>query len=114
MEKFDINRIPLKIQSPHVTTNNDLHILIRTEVEKLGKLFSRITKCEMMLRIDNKRNSPCETDIKIFVPGNMLYTRGRADDFPTSVSQAFKDMHEQLRKYKEKLKDIKHDNHSEI
>ena len=107
MNTFDINRIPLKIQSPHVTTNSALHTTILLEVEKLGKLFSRISKCEMMLRIDNKRNSPCEVDIKVFVPGNMLYTRGRGDEFPPAVTQAFKDMHEQLRRYKEKIQDKK-------
>ena len=107
MEKFDINRIPLKIQSPHVVTNSELHTLIHAEVEKLGKVFSRISKCEMMLRIDNKRNSPCEADIKIFVPGGMLYTRGRANEFPQAVALAFKDMQVQLQKFKEKLKEWK-------
>ncbi len=107
MKAFDINRIPLKIQSPHVTTNSVLHTNILAEVEKLGKHFSRISKCEMMLRIDNKRHSPCEVDIKVFVPGSMLYTRGRANEFPPAVASAFKDMHEQLRRYKEKMEDKK-------
>ena len=38
MNTFDINRIPLKIQSPHVTTNSALHTTILLEVEKPGRL----------------------------------------------------------------------------
>jgi ribosomal subunit interface protein len=105
MNDFDINNIQLKIQSPEITVNDGINNLIIEHIEKLGRLFNRITKCEMMLRIENNRKHTCEADVKIFVPGNMLFATGKAADFVPAINEAFHDVHEQLMRYKDKLKD---------
>jgi ribosomal subunit interface protein len=104
---FDINNIQLKLQSPHVNTGDALREFILEHIEKLGKIFERFNKCEVMLREENGRKHTSEADIKIFVPGNVLYAQGRANDFRLAVTEAFDDIEDQLIRYKEKLKDIK-------
>jgi ribosomal subunit interface protein len=105
MNEFDINAIQLKIQSPELTLDETFHDFILDHITKLGNLFNRINKCEMMLRKESSRKNMMEADIKIFVPGNMLYATGKHTDLRMAVTEAFHDVQEQLYRYKEKLKD---------
>jgi putative sigma-54 modulation protein len=105
MSEFDINKIQLTIQAPDLTIDGPFNDLLLEHVEKLGSLFNRITKCEVMLRPESSRKNLMEADVKIFIPGNMLYATGKNEDLRSAVIEAFHDIQQQLHKFKEKLKD---------
>ena len=105
MKEFDINNIQLKIQAPDLSLDGEFNNFLIAHISKLGKLFNRIIKCELMLRPESNRMHIMEADIKIFIPGEMLYASGKNVDLHAAVSEAFHDVHEQLHRHKEKLKD---------
>jgi ribosomal subunit interface protein len=107
MKAFDVNNIQLKIQSPGVELNEELSDLIIRQLEKLGKTFGNITGCEMMLKNEkDSKKKDCEVEAKIFVPGNMLFASAKDSNFRLASGMVFDDLHDQLYKYKEKLKAI--------
>jgi len=106
MKTFDINNIQLTIQSPGITISDELQTHLISQVEKLGKIFPRIIKCEILLR--NETNSSmrnCVTEIKLFVPGNLFFSKEQEDNFSHAINKVFDDMHEQLYKMKDKKQD---------
>src|ERR1039457_1869002 len=104
MNTFDINKIQLSIQSPHFKVNDEMHNYILSEVEKLGKTYNRIEKCEINLRvIANNTVDNGEVEAKLFVPGNVLFASVKNSDFKLASKQVFADLKEQLSKFKEKI-----------
>jgi ribosomal subunit interface protein len=108
MKTFDINKIQLKIQSPNITVNGEFNDYILGQIEKLGKTYSRIERCEMMLKdekSDNKKN--CSVEAKIFVPGNVLFASDKNENFRQASKAVFEDLNNQLLKFKGKINDVK-------
>lgn len=57
MKTFNLNDIQLRIQSIDFDVNKELEGTIINGIEKLGKHFSRIKKCEVILKKEkNNRN----------------------------------------------------------
>jgi len=107
MKAFDVDNMQLKIQSPGVELDEELSSLIIRRLEKLGKTFGNITGCEMMLQYEkDSRKQDCEVEAKIFVPGNVLFASAKNTSFRIASGMVFDDLHDQLYKYKEKLKSI--------
>jgi ribosomal subunit interface protein len=107
MKAFDINNIQLKVQSPGVELDDELSNFIIRSLEKLGKTFGNITGCEMMLKNEkDSKKMDCEVEAKIFVPGNVLFASAKNSSFRLASGLVFDDLHDQLYKYKEKLKAI--------
>lgn len=106
LEAFDINKIQLKIQSPHVAINEELNDYIIAQIEKLGKLFNRIDRCEaMLLTRKNSHKDVCEIEVKIFVPGKMLFAKEQKANFRLAAQFVFDDLYNQLSKFKGQLKE---------
>ncbi len=100
-ESFDINKIQLQIQSPHVTINEELNDYIIAQIEKLGKLFNRIERCEaMLLTRKNSQKEVCEMEVKIFVPGKTLFAKEHKANFRLAAQFVFDDLYAQLQKFK--------------
>ncbi len=101
MEAFDINKIQLKNQSPHVTVSDELNEYIITQIEKLGKIFNRIERCELMLLTrKNSQKDVCEVEAKLFVPGKVLFAKEQKANFRLSTQHVFDDLYNQLYKFK--------------
>lgn len=82
MKTFDINNIQLKVQSPGTVVSIDLEKYIINQVEKLGKTFSRIKKCEMLLKVErNGRNKNFMVETKLFAPDTILFSKENEDNF---------------------------------
>lgn len=105
MNNFDINKIQLKIQSPDLSLDDAFNNFLFDHISKLGYLFSSMLKCEVMLRPESSRKHIMEVDVKIYVPGNMLYATGKNVDLHVATTEAFHDVYEQLHRHKEKMKD---------
>ncbi len=105
MKKFDINNIQLTIQSPHINTHDEVNDYLISRIEKAGNTFAHIEKCEVVLRIDNNhKNKECEVDVKLFVPGNVLFAKEKESNFLLAAKNVFDDLQHQLQKIKEKHK----------
>jgi putative sigma-54 modulation protein len=104
MKNFDVNGIQLKIQSPGTEINDALNDYIIGHIEKLGKIYGRIIKCEMVLSDEKsgiKKGSKAE--VKLFLPGNVLFASGQEESFHVASKNVFADLEKQLRKFKEKI-----------
>ena len=106
METCDINKIQLTMQSPHFKVNKELNNYLLSEIEKLGKTYNRIDKCEIVLRtIADKTINKSEVDIKLFIPGNLLFATAKESTFKLAGKKVFEDLEAQLSEFKEKISD---------
>jgi ribosomal subunit interface protein len=88
--------------------NDEFNDYILGQIEKLGKTYGRIERCEMMLRDEksmDKKN--CGVEVKLFVPGNVLFASAKSENFHQASKSVFEDLNNQLLKIKGKLNDIK-------
>lgn len=98
---FDINEIELSIQSPNVSLRKELNDYIISQIEKLGKIFSRIERCEVMLHTrKNSQKEFCEVEVKVFVPGKVLFAKEQKVNFRLAAQLAFDDLNHQMIKFK--------------
>ncbi len=103
MKTFDINSIQLNIQSLHFKIDEDLHNYLLTEIEKLGKTYYKIEKCDLVLKLEKSSiGNDCIVDAKLFVPGTTLYSLANSNDFKLAAKKVFEDMREQLLRHKDK------------
>lgn len=104
MKTFNVNAIQLRIQSIGFDTGKELEDIIINEIEKLGKYFSRIKKCEVILKKEkDERNQGYIAEAKLFVPLNVLFAETRSTNFTLATKRMFDDLNDQLLRYKEKL-----------
>jgi ribosomal subunit interface protein len=106
MKTFDVNNMQLKIQSPGMVLDDALETYLVSHLEKLGKTFPRIKKCEMLLREEkNGSKKNCLAEGKLFVPGHFLFASSQEDNFKIAAKNMFGDLRDQLLKVKERFAD---------
>ena len=104
MKTFDINNIQLQIQSPGINVDTTLENFLISHIEKLGKAFSNITKCEVVLKEQkDSKGKNCLVEAMLFIPGSMLFSKEHEDNFHLAAKGVFEDLHDQLMKAKEKM-----------
>lgn len=94
----------LQMYSIHFDADQTLLDFIQTKLNKLDTFFDRITDGEVFLRLDN--NNPVNNkivEVKLFVPGQTLFTKTEASSFENATDDALATLTRQLKKYKEKL-----------
>lgn len=94
----------LQMYSIHFDADQTLLDFIQTKLNKLDTFFDRITDGEVFLRLDN--NNPVNNkivEVKIFVPGQTLFTKTESSSFENATDDALATLTRQLKKYKEKL-----------
>jgi ribosomal subunit interface protein len=108
MKTFKSPDIQLIIHSPAVQISDELNQYILGQIEKLGKTFSRIERCDMMLKTkkNNKRQN-CEMEGRLLVPGQMLFASSRSEHFRIAAKMIFENLHNQLTRFKAKITDKK-------
>ena len=103
MKTFDINKIQLTIQSPGIVIDEKLQNYLISKIDKLGRTYLRIKKCELVLRLEkNSQNKNFITEGKLFVPRNILFAKQRDVNFKIASRKMFDDLFDQLLKHKEK------------
>jgi putative sigma-54 modulation protein len=106
MKTFDVDNIQLKIQSPGMSIPSSLEEYLFRHIEKLGKTFSRIRKCEMLLReLNKKHDRNCMIEAKLFIPGTILFAKDEEGNFELAAKKMFDDLHDQLLRYKERIQE---------
>ena len=76
MKTFDVNNIQMKIQSPGIELGGVLEDYLINQIEKLGKIFPRIKKCEILFREEkNNKMKKFVVEAKLFVPENIHFSK---------------------------------------
>lgn len=97
----------LIVESPRLQVNSTLQQMILHKAGSLEKLYSRITKCVVVLRKEkNDQAQWCRVDTKLAVPKKQLFASERADSFETALQMVIDDLQRQLRRYKTERSEV--------
>lgn len=95
------------ISSIHFKADVKLEDFIREKTAKLGKLFDGVIGCDVILRVDAASNNENKiAEIRVMIPGNDLFAKKQAKSFEEATDNAVDALRRQIRKHKEKLRDI--------
>ena len=90
--------------SIHFDADQTLLDFIQQKLNKLDTFFDRIIDGEVFLRLENTNGVNNKiVEVKIFVPGQTLFTKEESGTFETATDSALATLSRQLKKYKEKL-----------
>lgn len=98
----------INIESPGIKPGENLTEMLRNRFNHLGRMYNRITHCDVVLRkekSDNKKNFIIEA--KMEVPRKMLFAIEKEETFEIALDKVAEDLEHQLRNYKEELEDAR-------
>ena len=93
----------LQMYSIHFDADQTLLDFIQQKLNKLDTYFDKIVDGEVFLRLDNNTINNKIVEVKIFVPGQTLFTNQESTSFENATDAALDVLSRQLKKYKEKL-----------
>ena len=97
----------IKIHSIHFHADSKLVEFINAKVERLENFFDRIIGAEVYLKLEAGKHTVHDkvAEIKINLPGKVLFSEERSKQFEEAVDSAFENMLRQLKRHKEKERD---------
>jgi putative sigma-54 modulation protein len=94
----------VKIHAIHFHPDQKLTDFIHDKLSKFEQFFDRITGTEVYLKLEsNSTVKDKVAEIKISIPGKVLFSEERSKVFEESVDMAYDSIVRQLKKHKEKL-----------
>ena len=111
--------IPLQLKVRDMTLKEETENKIRNRVQKLGKVFDRITHCRVVVEAPHrhhKKGRLCQVSIYLTVPGNELVIKREPNtDLRVAIRDAFDVARRRLEDYSQRLRgDVKnHDGEPE-
>ena len=94
----------IKISVRHGSVSEETHSKISAKVEKLGRLFERLTQIEVT--VDLERRDEPQVDLKVNAEHKHDFVASvRSGELLNSVDQALHKVEQQIRKYKERIQD---------
>ncbi|GDX48647.1 MAG: ribosome hibernation-promoting factor, HPF/YfiA family [Bacteroidota bacterium] len=96
----------VKIHAIHFHADQKLVSFIQEKLSKIEHFFDKITGTEVYLKLENNSSSVKDkvAEIKVMLPGKVLYSEERSKAFEESFDSAFNSILKQVKKHKEKLK----------
>lgn len=88
----------------HFELTDELKSFVEKEIQKLEKYFNNIIDTHLILDAEKSRMT---AELKVKVHGTVLTSKVRSFDMYESVEKVIGKMEQQLKKYKERLKDKK-------
>ena len=73
-------------------------------VQRLGKFYDGIVRCDIILSFERTSNSVKTAEINLHVHGTMLAAKEKSEEFMKSVELAVEKLERQLTKYKTKVR----------
>jgi putative sigma-54 modulation protein len=96
--------VQIRISTRHGNVSDETQSKIRAKVEKLTRLFDRLTAIEVT--IDLERRDDPNVDLRVSAEHKHDFVAStRAGELMGSIDQAIHKLEQQLRKYKEKIQD---------
>lgn len=95
----------LKLQSIHFDADRKLVAFIQSKFEKLNRFYEGILDGEVILRLDNHKNSENKVIlIRVNVPGGEFIAKRNSRTFEEATNLAVENLSLQIKKHKEKIK----------
>ncbi|MFY0600395.1 MAG: ribosome-associated translation inhibitor RaiA [Cyclobacteriaceae bacterium] len=94
----------LQMHSIHFDADYKLIEFIQKKANKLDTFYDRIIDGEVIMKVEGdefKENKHLE--IKLNIPGNQLFAKGKAKSFEAAADDAVEALRRQLKKHKEKM-----------
>lgn len=94
----------IRISARHGTLGDDTQEAIRAKVERLTRVFERLTEIE--ITVDLERRDEPVVELRVSAEHrNDFVARYQSDDLLGSVDQTMHKVEQQLRKYKDRIQD---------
>ncbi|MGB0882028.1 MAG: ribosome hibernation-promoting factor, HPF/YfiA family [Vicingaceae bacterium] len=100
-------KVNLKISSVHFDADKDLISFIHEKVDKLANHFDKIIDGEVILKVENSHDTENKVaEIKLLIPGNDMFAKKQCKSFEEATDTAVEALRRQLKKHKEKQRQI--------
>lgn len=97
------------VQSVNFNSDKKLIDFVEKRVESLEKFHDKIIDVEVFLKVQNKSDKENKiTELKINIPGSELIVKKENKSFEEGISAAVDTMKRQLKKSKEKERELQH------
>ena len=93
----------VQMHSVHFDADQKLLDFVQQRLNKLETFYGKVTEGEVIMRLNNKDGIDNKTvEIKLLVPGNILFSQEDAPSFEAAADAATESLRRQITKYKEK------------
>lgn len=97
----------LKINSVHFDADKKLIEFVQERVGKLSNYYDKIIDGEVILKVENSHSTENKVaEIKLLIPGNDIFAKKQCKSFEEATDTAVEALKRQLKKRKEKLRNI--------
>lgn len=88
-----------------VSSNKRLENLVEKKLLQLEQRYQFVHRADVFFKTENRSddNEMC-CDIRLSMPGPRIFASTKAETFESAISETTKDLEDQLRKVKEKMK----------
>lgn len=93
----------LQVHSIHFNADSKLINFIQRKVDKLETFYDRLVDGEVFLRLNNEGIDNKTVEIKVKVPGSLLFAKEQARSFEAATDMATSALRMQLKKFKTKI-----------
>jgi putative sigma-54 modulation protein len=94
----------LQVHSIHFDADRKLIDFIQKKLDKLHTFYDRLVDGEVFLKLNNEGAENKTVEIKLRVPGSLLFATEKARSFEAATGLAADALQMQLRKFKTRLK----------
>ena len=96
----------MKLQFHSIHFNADVKLInfIQRKIDKLETFYGRLVVGEVYLRLNNEGIDNKTVEIKLKVPGSLLFAKEQARSFEAATDMATTALRMQLKKFKNKIK----------
>ena len=93
----------VQMHSVHFDADQKLLDFVQQRLNKLETFYDKVTEGEVIMRLNNKDGVDNKTvEIKLLVPGNILFSQEDASSFEAAADAAAESLRRQITKHKEK------------
>ena len=97
----------VKFTARHFKAHDSLKEHAQSSVEALTKYYDGILNAEVVLSFEKVQNSVKVCEITMAVHGKTLTSTAKSEEFEKSIELAVEKIEAQLKKYKDKIRDVK-------
>jgi putative sigma-54 modulation protein len=94
----------VQVHSIHFDADVKLINFIQRKIDKLETFYDRLVAGEVFLRLNNEGTDNKTVEIKLKVPGKLLFAKEQARSFEAATDMATGSLCMQLKKFKERVK----------
>jgi putative sigma-54 modulation protein len=95
----------LQVHSIHFNADSKLINFIQRKIDKLETFYDRLVDGEVFLRLNNEGIENKTVEIKLKVPGSLLFAKEQARSFEAATDLATTALRMQLKKFKTRIND---------